>query len=82
MEMSGFARLEKSIPIIGDIGVVWPIIAYRLEKKLNISLDFMSYPQQSPEGQEMRKWIVKNIQPIDKKKLYLDPPDLALIVIN
>ena len=40
-----------------------------------ISLDFMSYPQQSPEGQEMRKWIVKNIQPIDKKKLYLDPPD-------
>ena len=75
MEMSGFARLEKSIPIIGDIGVVWPIIAYRLEKELDISLDFMSYPQQSPEGQEMRKWIVKNIQPIDKKKLYLDPPD-------
>ena len=70
MEMSGFARLEKSIPIVGDIGVVWPIIAHRLEKELNLKLDFMSYPQQSPEGQAMRKWIMENIQPIEKKKLY------------
>jgi len=70
MEMSGFARLENSIPVIADIGVVWPIIALRIEQKLNIELDFMSYPQQSPEGQKMRKWIVDNIQPIEKKRLF------------
>ncbi len=71
MEMSGFARLEKSIPIVGDIGVIWPIMAYLLEQRLGIELDFMSYPQQSPEGQEMRKWIVDNIQPIIKEDLFL-----------
>lgn len=70
MEMSGFARLEKSIPIVADLGVAWPIIALRLEQELGISLDFMSYPQQSPEGQKMRKWIVDNIKPIVKKKLF------------
>ncbi|MHC4226088.1 MAG: hypothetical protein ACYSW0_01545 [Planctomycetota bacterium] len=70
MEMSGFARLEKSIPVVADLGVAWPIIALRLEQKLGISLDFISYPQQSPQGQEMRKWIVENVQPIVKKKLF------------
>ena len=70
MEMSGFARLEKSIPVVADLGVVWPIIALRLEQELGISLDFISYPQQSPQGQEMRKWIVENIQPIVKKRLF------------
>ena len=70
MEMSGFARLEKSIPIVADVGIAWPVIAVRLEQELGISLDFMSYPQQSPEGQEMRKWIVENIKPIVKKKLF------------
>ncbi len=71
MEMSGFARLEKSIPVIGDIGSIWPIMAYLIEQKLGLKLDFMSYPQQSPQGQEMRKWIVENIQPIVKEKLFL-----------
>ena len=70
MEMSGFARLEKSIPVVADLGIAWPIIALRLEQELGISLDFISYPQQSPEGQKMRKWIVENIQPIVKKKLF------------
>jgi hypothetical protein len=70
MEMSGFARLEKSIPVVADLGVAWPIIALRLEQELGISLDFISYPQQSPQGQEMRKWIVENIRPIVKKKLF------------
>ncbi len=70
MEMSGFARLEKSIPVVADLGLIWPIIAVRLEKELGISLDFISYPQQSPEGQEMRKWIVENVRPIVKKKLF------------
>ncbi len=71
MEMSGFARLEKSIPIVGDIGIIWPIMAYLIEQKLGIKLDFISYPQQSPEGQEMRRWIVRNILPVKKEKLYL-----------
>jgi len=70
MEMSGFARLENSIPVIGDIGIIWPVMAYFIEKQLDIKLDFMSYPQQSPEGQNMRKWIVENIQPIKKEKLF------------
>ncbi|MEN8229762.1 MAG: hypothetical protein ABFS38_16490 [Bacteroidota bacterium] len=70
MEMSGFARLENSIPIVGDIGIIWPVMAYLIEQKLGIKLDFISYPQQSPEGQEMRKWIVQNILPISKAKLY------------
>jgi len=70
MEMSGFARLEKSIPVVADLGVAWPIISLRLEQELGITLDFISYPQQSPEGKKMRKWIVDNIQPIVKKKLF------------
>jgi len=70
LEMSGFARLENSIPVVGDIGIIWPIMAHLIEQKLGIELDFMSYPQQSPEGQEMRKWIVQNIKPIVKEKLY------------
>ncbi len=44
MEMSGFARLEKSIPVVGDIGIIWPIMAYFIEQKLGIELDFISYP--------------------------------------
>lgn len=70
MEMSGFARLEKSIPVLADLGSAWPIIAYRLEQELNLSLDFMSYPQQTPEGKAMRQWIVENIKPIDKERLH------------
>lgn len=71
MEMSGFARLANSIPIVGDIGIIWPVMAFLIEQKLDIKLDFISYPQQSPEGQEMRKWIVKNILPVKREKLYL-----------
>jgi len=71
MEMSGFARLEKSIPVVGDIGVIWPVLAASIEEKLGIQLDFMSYPQQSHEGKEMRRWIVENIKPVDKEKLML-----------
>jgi len=70
MEMSGFARLENSIPVIADLGNVWPVIAYRLEQELNMTLDFISYPQQSAEGKRMRQWIVDSIRPIDKKRLY------------
>jgi hypothetical protein len=70
MEMSGFARLEKSIPIIGDIGIIWPVMAYLVEQQLGIELDFISYPQQSPEGRDMRRWIVDHIMPITKEKIF------------
>ena len=70
MEMSGFARLEKSIPVIGDIGVIWPVMAMRLEEELDISLDFISVPQDTEEGKAMREWIVENVRPLDKTKLH------------
>ncbi len=69
MEMSGFARLENSIPVIGDIGIIWPAMAMRLEEELSISLDFISYPQDIEEGREMREWIVEQVQPLDKNRL-------------
>ena len=67
MEMSGFARLENSIPIEGDIGVIWPVMAHLIEQRMGINLDFMSYPQQTRQGREMRKWIVQNIRPADRE---------------
>lgn len=67
MEMSGFARLEGSLPIIGDIGVIWPIIASRLEECLGLDLEFISAPQQTPEGQRMREWIVEEIKPMSSQ---------------
>ena len=69
MEMSGFARLKKSIPVVGDIGLIWPIMALRLEKELGFELDFISFPQQTKEGQEMRRWIVDQIRPVKKNLL-------------
>lgn len=69
MEMSGFARHEGSIPIIGDIGLLWPVIALRAAARLNISLEFLSHPQQSPEGKAMRRWIVDAIKPISRTKM-------------
>ena len=70
MEMSGFARLEKSIPVIGDIGTIWPVMAYRLEQEFDLNLDFISYPQQTAEGQKTREWIVENVRPVKKKELF------------
>lgn len=70
MEMSGFARLAGSIPLVGDIGEIWPIIAYRVACQLGIKLDFISYKQSLPEGQAMREWIVKNVKPVDRDKIY------------
>ena len=69
MEMSAFMRHEKSIPIVNDIGVIWPIIAYYVSNNLNINLNFISYPQQSEQGKEMREYIVKNIKYADRAKL-------------
>ena len=72
MEMSGFSRLPGSIPIIEDIGKIWPIIAYKVAEKLDIKLDFISYPQSTEDGQKMRKWIVNEVKPVDKKKMFAE----------
>ncbi len=69
MEMSAFARHEGSIPIIGDIGQVWPLMAWRVANELNINLDFMSYSQETEDGKAMREWIVKEIKFLNREKL-------------
>lgn len=69
MEMSGFARLEGSIPIVGDLGVVWPIIALHAAQESGVELDFLSYPQESEQGKRMRAWIVQEVKILSKKKI-------------
>ena len=69
MEMSAFARHEGSIPVIGDIGMIWPVFALRIADELGIELDFMSYKQETEEGREMREWIVKNVKFLDRDKM-------------
>lgn len=69
MEMSAFARHEGSLPVIGDIGMIWPVFALRVADELNISLDFMSYKQETDDGKAMRQWIVDNIRPFNKEKM-------------
>lgn len=70
MEMSGFSRLPGSIPVIADIGVIWPVLAFEISKKLGVKLDFLSCPQSTPEGQEMREWIVREIKFADRAKIF------------
>ena len=69
MEMSGFARLEGSIPVICDLGAAWPIIAARVSQQLGISLDFISYPQETNEGKAMREWIVDTVGILDRARM-------------
>lgn len=69
MEMSGFARLEGSLPATVDIGVAWPMLASALEEALGIQLDFISAPQETEAGQRMREWIVDHVQFVDKHKM-------------
>jgi hypothetical protein len=69
MEMSGFARLEGSIPIVGDLGAIWPIIAFLSADQLGIELDFLSCPQESEPGQAMRDWIVDNVHILDRRRM-------------
>jgi hypothetical protein len=69
MEMSGFARHENSMAIIGDLGVVWPLVAHRAASRLGIQLEFMSYPQQTPQGQAMREAIVREVKPMRRERM-------------
>ena len=69
MEMSAFARHEGSIPIVGDIGKVWPLIAHDVAENLGVKLELLSASQDTPEGQKMRDWIVENVKPLDRQKM-------------
>jgi hypothetical protein len=69
MEMSGFARLEGSLPITADIGLAWPILAARVASELGIELDFLSAPQETSEGKAMRAWISDNVLPLDPARM-------------
>lgn len=66
MEMSGFTRLEGSVPIVGDIGAVWPLLAEAVTHDLGLVPAFKSAPQETPEGAQMRDWIVEKITPFDR----------------
>ena len=70
MEMSGFARIPGSLPIVGDIGEIWPILAVRLSEALHIPLDLMSYKQSTPQGEAFREWIVREVQPLDRNRMF------------
>jgi hypothetical protein len=69
MEMSAFARHERSIPVIGDIGMIWPVLALKIADALGIELEFMSYQQETREGKDMREWIVNSIKYFDRGKM-------------
>ena len=70
MEMSGFARLEGSIPVTGDIGAVWPLMVCAVEKELGVRLDFVSAPQETDDGKRMRDWIVDEVAYVDRPEMY------------
>jgi len=70
MEMSGFARIPGSLPIVGDIGEIWPILATMVADALDVTLDFMSYKQSLPAGEKVREWIVKHVQPVNRERMY------------
>ena len=69
MEMSAFARHEGSVPIVGDIGKVWPLIANGVAENLGIDLEFLSASQDTAEGSLMREWIVENVKILDRQKM-------------
>ena len=70
MEMSGFGRIPGSLPVVGDIGEIWPLLATMVTDALGVNLDFMSYKQSLPAGQEVREWIVENVTPVNRAKVF------------
>jgi hypothetical protein len=77
MEMSGFARIPGSLPIVGDIGEIWPPLATMAADALGIKLDFMCYKQSLPAGENIREWIVKHVQPVNRDRIYAAARDTA-----
>ena len=69
MEMSGFARIPGSLPIVADIGEVWPILATTVADALDVKLEFMSYKQTLPAGEKVREWIIKHVEPLNRERM-------------
>jgi hypothetical protein len=69
MEMSGFARHEGSLPLIGDLGCIWPLLAWKCSEALGVELQFLSYPQQSERGKAMRDEIVREVKPLNRERM-------------
>lgn len=65
MEMSGFARLPGSLPLLGDLGAIWPLLASRVAKSLGVKPAFMCYTQSSTLGDSLRQFIVSQVRPVD-----------------
>jgi hypothetical protein len=65
MEMSGFARIPGSLPVVTDIGIFWPIVANIVADSLGIQLDFMCYKQSMAAGKRVREWIAENVKSVD-----------------
>jgi len=78
MEMSGFARIPGSLPIVGDIGEIWPLLATMVADALDVKLDVMSYKQSLPAGEKVREWIVKHVQPVNRERMYAAARKLAV----
>jgi hypothetical protein len=70
MEMSGFGRIPGSLPVVGDIGEIWPLLATTVADALGVNLDFMSYKQSLPAGEEVREWIVENVTPVNRARVF------------
>jgi hypothetical protein len=70
MEMSGFARLPGSLPVVGDIGEIWPVLASKVADALGVKLDFLCCSQSLPAGAEMREWIVERVRPLDRSAMF------------
>ena len=75
--MSGFARIPASLPIMGDIGEIWPLLATRVADALQVRLGFMSYKQSLPAGEKIREWIVKNVQPVNRERVFAAAKELV-----
>jgi hypothetical protein len=69
MEMSGFARHEGSLPLIGDLGAIWPLLAWKSAQKLGVALEFISYPQNTAQGQALREDIVRQVRPLNRGQM-------------
>ncbi|GAB4313383.1 MAG: hypothetical protein Kow0069_14410 [Promethearchaeota archaeon] len=64
MEMSGFARLESSVPVVGDLGATWPVVVHETCRRLGVELEFLSFPQETPLGRSARQFVVEVVRPL------------------
>jgi hypothetical protein len=45
------------------------VIAHNVSGALGIELDFISYPQETEQGKEMREWIVEKVNVLNMKEM-------------